>query len=112
LTKLTESSTVKQYNFQLYFYLDFCLEGRGMRETTANRFRQRLKPEVDRCIADHEALRVTRRNGENFIVLGEEDWYAMAETVYLNQVPGLAESIQDAAREPLEDGTSLEDLEW
>ncbi|MCI5148941.1 MAG: type II toxin-antitoxin system Phd/YefM family antitoxin [Candidatus Electrothrix sp. MAN1_4] len=83
-----------------------------MRETTANRFRQHLKPEVDRCIANHEALRVTRRNGENFIVLGEEDWHAMAETVYLNQIPGLAESIQEAACEPLEDGTPLEDLEW
>ncbi len=85
---------------------------RTMRETTANRFRQHLKPEVDRCIANHEALRVTRRNGENFVVLSEEDWDAMTETVYLNQVPGLAKSIQEAACEPLEAGTSLEDLEW
>ncbi len=83
-----------------------------MRETTANQFRQHLKPEVDRCIANHEVLRVTRRNGENFVVLSEEDWHAMEETVYLNQVPGLAKSILKAAAEPLEDGTSLEDLEW
>lgn len=83
-----------------------------MRETTANRFRQHLKPEVDQCITNHEVLRVTRRNGENFVVLGEADWNSMAETVYLNQFPGLAESIQEAAREPLEDGTPLEDLEW
>ncbi|CAK8715690.1 antitoxin YefM [Candidatus Electrothrix aarhusensis] len=83
-----------------------------MRETTANQFRQHLKPEVDRCIANHEVLRVTRRNGENFVVLSEEDWQAMEETVYLNQIPGLAKSILKAAAEPLEDGTSLEDLEW
>jgi PHD/YefM family antitoxin component YafN of YafNO toxin-antitoxin module len=83
-----------------------------MRETTANRFRQHLKSEVDQCITNHEVLRVTRRNGENFVVLGEADWNSMAETVYLNQFPGLAESIQEAAREPLEDGTPLEDLEW
>jgi antitoxin YefM len=83
-----------------------------MRETTANRFRQQLKPEVDRCIQNHEVLRVTRRNGENFVVLGEEDWNAMAETVYLNQFPGLAESIQKAASEPLAHGTPLEELEW
>ncbi len=52
------------------------------------------------------------RNGENFVVLSEADWQAMEETVYLNQVPGLTKSILKAAAEPLEDGTSLEDLEW
>ncbi|WP_417908993.1 type II toxin-antitoxin system Phd/YefM family antitoxin [Candidatus Electronema sp. PJ] len=83
-----------------------------MRETTANRFRKQLKPEVDRCIENHEILRVIRRNGENFVVLGEEDWEAITETIYLNQFPRLAESIKEASREPLEDGTPFEDLEW
>lgn len=83
-----------------------------MKETTANSFRQNLKKEVDQCIANHEALRVSRRNGENFVVLGESDWNAITETVYLNQIPGLAASIRQAAREPLEEGTALEDLQW
>lgn len=83
-----------------------------MRETTANRFRKQLKPEVDRCIENHEILRVIRRNGENFVVLGEEDWEAITETIYLNQFPRLVESIKEASCEPLEDGTPLEDLEW
>ena len=77
-----------------------------MKETTANRFRQQLKPKVDRCIENHEVLRVIRRNGENFVVLGEEDWEAIMETVYLNQFPRLVESIHKASREP------LEDVEW
>jgi PHD/YefM family antitoxin component YafN of YafNO toxin-antitoxin module len=83
-----------------------------MQETTANIFRQNLKSEVDRCINNHEALRVTRRNGDNFVVLGESDWQSIEETLYLNQVPGLVKSIQDAAAEPLEEGTSAEDLDW
>jgi len=83
-----------------------------MTETTANQFRQNLKSAVDKCIANHDVLKVKRKNGENFIVIGENDWNAIAETLYLNQVPGLVQSIQDAANEPLEDGTPLADLEW
>ena len=83
-----------------------------MRETTANMFRQHLKSEVDNCVANHEVLRVKRRNGENFVVIGETDWKAIEETLYLNQFPGLVESIHEAAQEPLEEGTSLEELEW
>jgi len=83
-----------------------------MTETTANQFRQNLKSAVDKCIANHEVLKVKRKNGENFIVIGENDWNAIAETLYLNQVPGLVQSIQEASEEPLEEGIPLEDLDW
>ncbi len=83
-----------------------------MRETTANFFRQHLKTEVEQCIAQHDVLRVSRRNGENFIVIGETDWKAIEETLYLNQFPGLVESIQEAVQEPLEEGVLLEELTW
>jgi PHD/YefM family antitoxin component YafN of YafNO toxin-antitoxin module len=83
-----------------------------MQETTANLFRQNLKSEVDRCIDNHDVLRVTRRNGDSFIVLGETDWRAIEETLYLNQVSGLVDSIHAAAAEPFEQGTVLKDLDW
>ena len=83
-----------------------------MRETTAYQFRQHLRDEVAQCITNHDVLRVIQRQGENFVVLGEADWRAIEETLYLNRIPGLADSILAAAKEPLEDGTALEDLEW
>ncbi|MDD2556754.1 MAG: type II toxin-antitoxin system Phd/YefM family antitoxin [Desulfuromonas sp.] len=83
-----------------------------MQETTANLFRKNLKTEVDRCIDNHELLRVTRRNGESFIVLSESDWKAIEETLYLNQVPGLVDSIHSAANESLDEGTRAEDIDW
>jgi PHD/YefM family antitoxin component YafN of YafNO toxin-antitoxin module len=49
---------------------------------------------------------------KHFVVLGEKDWKAIEETLYLNQFPGLTESINDAANEPLDQGTALEDLDW
>lgn len=83
-----------------------------MYETTANEFRKKLKSEVDRCIADHAVLKVKRRNGENFVVIGEKDWHSIEETLYLNRMPGMPQSIHKAAREPLEKGTPLEELKW
>jgi len=83
-----------------------------MPETTANDFRKNLKMYVDRTILDHQILRIRRRNGENFVVIGEGDWNAIEETLYLNRIPGLVESVREAAGEPIEDGTHLEDLDW
>jgi len=83
-----------------------------MKETTANEFRKKLKYYADMSILNHEVLKVKRRNGENFVVLGESDWKAIEETLYLNQFPGFVESVHAAAEEPLEEGTSVEDLDW
>ena len=82
-----------------------------MLETTANEFRKTLKAMVDACINNHEVLKVKRRTGENFVVLGEEDWRAVEETLYLNQFPGLVDSIHKAAAEPIAEGTALKDLD-
>lgn len=82
-----------------------------MLETTANEFRKTLKAKVDDCINNHEVLKVKRRSGENFVVLGEEDWRAVEESLYLNQFPGLVDSIHKAAEEPISEGTALEDLD-
>lgn len=83
-----------------------------MPEISANNFRDNLKTEVDRVIENHDVLRVSRRRGGDFVVLSAEDWEAIAETLYLNRVPGMAESLHTAAKEPLEKGTDLKDLEW
>ena len=86
--------------------------GAMMSETTANEFRKKLKHYVDMSIINHDALRVKRRNGENFVIIGEKDWKAIEETLYLNQFPGFVDSIKQAAREPLDKGTPLENLDW
>ena len=83
-----------------------------MDEVSANEFRARLKSKVDEVVENHTPLRVRRRRGGDFVVLSAEDWSAIEETLYLNRVPGLVQSIHEAAAEPLDRGTDLEDLEW
>ncbi len=83
-----------------------------MLETTANEFRKTLKEKVETCIRNHEILKVRQKSGVNFIVLGEEDWCAIEETLYLNHVPGLVKSIHSAATEPPAEGTPLHEIDW
>ncbi len=70
-----------------------------MNEVTTNYFREHLKATVDDVVANHDVLRVTRRNGGDFVVVSADDWQAIAETLRLNQVQGLVDSIQEAAKQ-------------
>ena len=83
-----------------------------MTQLTLSQFKKSLRQRLDQCAERHEALRIVRRDGEDAVVLSASDWSAIEETLYLNQVPGLAESIHAAHKEPLSAGTLLEKLDW
>jgi len=83
-----------------------------MIETTVSHFKNNIKSEIQHCIDHHEVLKVKTDEGENFIVIGENNWRAIEESVYLNHIPKLVESIHEAAAEPLAEGTPLEELVW
>ena len=57
-------------------------------------------------------ITITNSKGKNAVLLSEDDWNALQETVYLNSVPGLVESIV-RENEPLEKRTVYDpDEEW
>lgn len=46
----------------------------------------------------------------NAVLISEDDWNAIQETLYLCSIPGMRESIINASNEPLSE--SVEDLDW
>lgn len=48
----------------------------------------------------------------NAVLLSEDDWNAIQETLYLNSIEGLAESIIDGAKTPIEDCIPEDKVEW
>ena len=48
----------------------------------------------------------------NAVLVSENDWNAIQETVYLNSIPGMVESITKGMETPIEDCVSEEDVEW
>ena len=64
---------------------------------------------IDDASVSHEPVVITGKRG-NAVLLSEDDWNAINETLYLLSVPGMRESIIDGMQENL-DETSTE-LEW
>lgn len=54
-----------------------------MLELSVNKFRANIKTFVDRVIDEHQAIRVNRRSGKDFIVISAEDWERDQETLYV-----------------------------
>ena len=48
----------------------------------------------------------------NAVLLSEDDWNAIQETLYLNSIEGMAESILNGAKTPVEDCISEDMVEW
>ena len=64
---------------------------------------------IDDASVSHEPVVITGKRG-NAVLLAEDDWTAINETLYLLSVPGMRESIIEGMQENL-DKTSTE-LEW
>jgi len=54
-----------------------------METVTVNKFRDNLREHVEKVVSEHEPLKVTRRSGEDFIVVSAEDWEREQETLYV-----------------------------
>ncbi|RLE29014.1 MAG: prevent-host-death protein [Acidobacteria bacterium] len=64
-----------------------------MDSTSVNRFRDNLKSYVEQVVANHLPLKVTRRSGEDFVVVGADDWEREQETLYVLQNTDLMQQI-------------------
>ena len=73
-----------------------------MTNTNITSFRQNIFDYVDQVITYGETVNVSTKNG-NAVLLSEEDYRNMLETLHLCAIPGMAGSIKAAAAEPLED---------
>ena len=48
----------------------------------------------------------------NAVLISEEDWSAIQETLYLDSIPGMTKSILEGAKESLDDCISEEMVDW
>ena len=54
----------------------------------------------------------TNSKGKGAVLVGEDEWAAIEETLYLMSVPGLAESLVAGRDEPLDECVDESALEW
>ena len=76
---------------------------------TASEARANLYRLIDQTAESHEPIHISGKR-TSAVLLSEEDWNAIQETLYLLSVPGLRESIKDGMAEPLNE--SSKELDW
>ena len=59
-----------------------------------------------------QPLTLTNSKGKNAVLVGQNDWNAIQETMYLNSVPGMTESLIKGKNTPLADCLSEDEVEW
>lgn len=55
---------------------------------------------------------ITNSRGKGAVLIGEDEWSAIEETLYLNGIPGMAESILAGGTEPHSECVGEDALEW
>ncbi len=80
-----------------------------MATLTASEARTKLYRLIDEAAASHEPVLITGKR-TNAVLVSEEDWRAIQETVYLLSIPGMRESIREGLNTPIAE--CAKDLDW
>ena len=73
-----------------------------MKTITVSKARETLYGLLDEAASSHEPIQITGKRN-NVVLISEEDWNAVQETLFLLSVPGMRESIREGMETPLED---------
>ena len=55
-----------------------------------------------------QPITITNNRGKNAVLIGEEDWKAIQETLYLNSIPGMSQSILASKEKEISDQPSFQ----
>ena len=80
-----------------------------MTTLTVTEARANLYKLIDDTSVSHEPVVITGKRG-NAVLLAEDDWNAINETLHLLSVPGMRESILEGMQEGID--KSATELEW
>lgn len=82
-----------------------------MKSITVANFSKNIFNVLNRAIINHEPFSVSTDKG-NAVILSDEDYRGMKETLYLLSVPGMKEKLLAGMAEPLSECISEEDAGW
>lgn len=80
-----------------------------MKTLTATQARKDIYRLLDEASDTHEPIQITGKRS-NAVLVSEEDWRAIQETLYLSSIPGMQVSIVEGMNTPLEE--TDEELDW
>lgn len=83
-----------------------------MTAISATRARENIYQLISDVNTNCQPITITNNKGKNAVLIGEEDWRAIEETLFLMSIPGMAESIIKGGNTPLEECLSEDEVDW
>lgn len=80
-----------------------------MKVISATKARSTLYSLIDETADSREPIQIMGKRS-NAILLSQEDWSALQETLHLLSIPGMRESIREGMETPVEE--CAKELEW
>jgi len=76
---------------------------------TVTEARSKLYRLIEEVASSHEPIIIKAKRG-NAVLISEDDWRSIQETVYLLNIPDMRESIREGLATPIEECTR--ELDW
>ena len=83
-----------------------------MTSITATAFRQNLYQTIASVNENCAPISITNTKGKGAVLIGEDEWAAIEETLYLSGIPGMVESIKKGLGEPISECATEDELDW
>lgn len=82
-----------------------------MTNVNATNFRKNLFEYLNQAVDFNDVINVSTKNG-NAVVMSEEDYNSLMETLYLMSHPGTREEVLTGMQEPIEACVPLDEVDW
>lgn len=82
-----------------------------MVNTNITNFRKNIFGMLEQTIKYNEPINVNTKDG-NAVIIMEEDYNGLMETLYLSSIPGMKEKIVEGLKTPIEDCIPEDQVEW
>ena len=82
-----------------------------MTNVNITNFRKNIYSIVEQTIKYNEPVNVSTKDG-NAVLISEEDYKNLIETLYIESVPGLKEDIIDGMNEPIDEFIDESKVNW
>ena len=82
-----------------------------MTTTTITNFRKNIYSMVENTVRFNEPVNITTKDG-NAVMISEEEYLGLIETLYLTSVPGMKEKLVEGLNTPLAETISEDEVVW
>lgn len=83
-----------------------------MTSVTATAFRKDMYNIIAQTNENCAPIAITNSRGKGAVLVGEDEWAAIEETLYLMGIPGVAQSLIKGRDASLDECVSEDELDW